>query len=493
MDIVEDTLGESDEFRFRTLIEAISHVVFALDDRGRFTYLSPRCEEILGIPPEGLIGKTITSVVIPDDADRLCRKYQEVMGGGSYPSDYRVVDKDGQIHTVRAVSRPFADRKGRNGVIGVISEIANWETLDKALRQSEVKVKKLLEYSKDGILLTDESGTLIEWNPAMEQISGIPRTGAVGRPIWEVQYAVLPTEKKILVTPSRIREMFEDLLTTGIPLSLDRSTENEIERPDMTRRVIESFQYLIPTENGRIVAAIVRDITDHRRADLAVKEANRKLNLMSSITRHDINNQLTILTGFLSLLEEGSSAMEREEIFSTIRESSARIRRILQFTKEYQNVGVKSPVWQDLAGTITAAKAAVEKGKVEIALDPLCGDVEIFADPLLGRVFYNLIDNSLRHGETVTEIRFRCSSRNGNFVISYEDDGVGIPEWVRPELFSRGRGKNTGYGLFLIREILAITGYAIHETGQAGKGVRFEITVPKGLFRRCEKGTNALR
>ena len=214
------------------------------------------------------------------------------MGGGSYPSDYRVVDKDGQIHTVRAVSRPFADRKGRNGVIGVISEIANWETLDKALRQSEVKVKKLLEYSKDGILLTDESGTLIEWNPAMEQISGIPRTGAVGRPIWEVQYAVLPTEKKILVTPSRIREMFEDLLTTGIPLSLDRSTENEIERPDMTRRVIESFQYLIPTENGRIVAAIVRDITDHRRADLAVKEANRKLNLMSSITRHDINNQL---------------------------------------------------------------------------------------------------------------------------------------------------------------------------------------------------------
>ena len=61
------------------------------------------------------------------------------------------------------------------------------------------------------------------------------------------------------------------------------------------------------------------------------------------------------------------------------------------------------------------------------------------------------------------------------------------------ELFSRGRGKNTGYGLFLIREILAITGYAIHETGQAGKGVRFEITVPKGLFRRCEKGTNALR
>ncbi len=492
-DSVQNTEGECDELRFRTLIEAISHVVVTLDDRGRFTYLSPRCEEIIGVPPEGLIGKTITSVVIPDDQDRLCRKYQEVKAGGSYPSDYRLIDKDGQIHPVRACSRPYTDRNGRNGVIGVISEIENWETLDKALRQSEVKVKKLLEYSKDGILLTDESGTLIEWNPAMEQISGIPRSDAVGRPIWEVQYAVLPTGKKILETQSRIRGMFEEMLTTGSFPWPDRSSENEIERPDMTRRVIESFQYLIPTGNGRIIAAIVRDITERKRADLAVQEANRKLNLMSSITRHDINNQLTIQTGYLSLLEEGSSAMEREEIFSTIRESSARIQRILQFTKEYQNVGVKSPVWQDLAGTITAAKAAVEKGKVEIALDPLCSDMEIFADPLLGRVFYNLIDNSLRHGETVTEIRFRCSSRNGNFVIRYEDDGVGIPEGIRPGLFSRGRGKNTGYGLFLIREILAITGYTIQETGGGAKGVRFEIIVPKGLFRRCGRGTKARR
>jgi PAS domain S-box-containing protein len=492
-DSIQDNNDECGEFRFRTLVEAISHVVFTLDDRGHFTYLSPRCEEILGLPPEALIGKTITSVVIPDDKDRLCRKYEKVKAGESYPSDYRVLDKNGKEHHVRAVSRPFGIPGGKRGVVGVISEISNWETIDQALRQSEEKVKKLLEYSKDGIILTDESGTLIEWSPAMEQISGIPRSGAVGRPIWDVQYEVLPTEQKIMDTRNRMREMFGNLLATGTAPWLDRSSENEIERPDMTRRIIESFQFVIPTGNGRMIAAIVRDITDRKRADLAVQEANRKLNLMSSITRHDISNQLAILTGYLSLLEQGSSAMGRDEIFTHVRGSATMIRRILQFTTEYQEIGVKSPVWQDLAGTIAAATVSMEKGRVEIKLDPSCSDMEIFADPLLARVFYNLIDNSLRHGGAVTEIRFRCSARKGDCIIGYEDNGVGIPDEIRPVLFMRGRGKNTGFGLFLIREILAITGYTIQETGEAGKGARFEITVPRGSFRSMKKGTNPAR
>jgi signal transduction histidine kinase len=171
--------------------------------------------------------------------------------------------------------------------------------------------------------------------------------------------------------------------------------------------------------------------------------------------------------------------------------STTKIQRILQFTKEYQNVGVNSPVWQDLAGTIAAAKASIEKGNVEITLDPVCSDTEIFADPMLGRVFYNLIDNSLRHGETVTKIRFSCGVQKEDFVILYEDNGAGIPASIRPVLFRSGKGKNTGYGLFLIREILAITGYTIQETGEAGKGVRFEITVPEGSFRSLKKGTKS--
>jgi PAS domain S-box-containing protein len=476
-------VNKDEEFRFKTLIEAISHVIFTVDERGRFTYLSQQCTEILGVPPDALLGKKITSAVVPDDRERLCRKFYDVMAGESYPSDYRVVDTEGHIRHVRVASRTFAAKDGKKGIIGILNGIAPRENTDPAFLQGEAKFRKLLEYSKDGIVLTDESGILTEWSPAMEKISGIPRHDAVGRPFWEVQYDVMPTEKKITVARDAIRESFEGLLATGTAPWLDRTAENEIERPDMTRRIVESYQYLIPTGNGNMIAAIVRDVTDRKRGDLAVQEANRKLNLMSTITRHDINNQLTILTGYISLLEQGSGARGTDEIFRVIRASSARIGRILQFTKEYQDVGVKTPVWQDLARTIGAARSTIETGPVKVTLDPLCGEIEIFADPLLSRVFYNLIDNSLRHGQSVTEIRISCRSREESLLIVYEDNGIGIPETIRPVLFDRGRGGNTGYGMFLIREILSITGFAIAETGKTGSGVHFEIRVPWEAFR----------
>jgi signal transduction histidine kinase len=68
-------------------------------------------------------------------------------------------------------------------------------------------------------------------------------------------------------------------------------------------------------------------------------------------------------------------------------------------------------------------------------------------------------------------------------LIVCEDDGVGISAEDKKKLFTRGFGKNTGLGLFLSREILAITGITITENGIPGKGARFEIAVPKGAYR----------
>lgn len=486
---VQNIGSRSDEHRFRTLIESLSHVIFTLDDQGRFTYLSPRCEDILGIPPEALIGRSITSVVIPDDKDRLCRKYHEVRDGESYPSDYQVVDKDGHVHKVRAVSEPFIDSEGRHGVIGAISEISNWENREVVLRQTEEKVRKLVEYSKDGILLTDEKGILIEWSPAMEKISGIRRSEAIGQAIWDVSFSLLPSEKRSAGGSGALKESFFAALAAGTGSWLDHSMEYEIEIPGGERKTVESLQFVIPGESETRVGGIIRDITDRMRADRTAREANRKLHLMTSISRHDITNQLTILGGYLALLEQGSASHDRDEIFRVLNRSAVRIQRILQFTSEYQNVGIKAPVWQDLARTISTAKTTIAASSVNIVLEPLCSDMEVFADPLLVRVFYNLIDNSLRHGETVTEIRFRCSIVGDNLVIGYEDNGIGIPDEIRPELFRRGAGKNTGYGLFLIREILAMTGFTIDENGVSGKGVRFRITVPGKSFRMRRQGS----
>jgi signal transduction histidine kinase len=120
----------------------------------------------------------------------------------------------------------------------------------------------------------------------------------------------------------------------------------------------------------------------------------------------------------------------------------------------------------------------------DVQIENTTGSLEIFADPLLEKVFYNLFDNALRYGGAkMTKITVSSLESGPDLKLRIEDDGEGIGAEDKKRLFERGFGRNTGLGLFLSREILTITGIVIGETGEPGKGARFEMTIPKGRFR----------
>jgi signal transduction histidine kinase len=214
----------------------------------------------------------------------------------------------------------------------------------------------------------------------------------------------------------------------------------------------------------------------------AFETANKKLNLLSSITRHDIFNQLTVLLGYLELAKEKISDPEVTGFVDSGMHAANTIQRQIAFTKDYQDIGVQAPQWRNLA---TCIKTIVSVRMVQgISLDVDLDDLEIYADPMIEKVFINLIDNSLRHGEHVSHIRFSYTKPDDSSVlIVYEDNGVGISPSLKDRIFEKGFGKHTGFGLFLSREILAITGLTIRETGVEGAGARFDISVPEGKFR----------
>ncbi|MFA6224727.1 MAG: sensor histidine kinase [Methanoregula sp.] len=111
-------------------------------------------------------------------------------------------------------------------------------------------------------------------------------------------------------------------------------------------------------------------------------------------------------------------------------------------------------------------------------------DLLMYVDPLFEKVFYNLIDNALKYGgDTMTRIHIFCHETDKGLVLICEDDGVGISAEDKKYLFKRGFGKHTRLGLFLTREILEITFITIRETGEPGKGARFEMLMPKGAYR----------
>ena len=94
---------------------------------------------------------------------------------------------------------------------------------------------------------------------------------------------------------------------------------------------------------------------------------------------------------------------------------------------------------------------------------------------MLRKVFSNLMDNSVRYGETVTRIRVSTRVDGEALVVVYEDNGAGISRDEKELIFWKGYGKNTGLGLYLTAQILGITGIEIRETGTLGIGARFEL------------------
>jgi signal transduction histidine kinase len=160
---------------------------------------------------------------------------------------------------------------------------------------------------------------------------------------------------------------------------------------------------------------------------------------------------------------------------------------MVRFTTEYKDIGKHSPMWTNLYEAFQSARSTVDAEGVQITTESACQEIELFCDLMLTKVFYHLIDNSLRNEKRVSEISLLWRRENGRAIIVYEDNGTGIPKTVKPTLFQPDKGKKNGYGLFLVQEILAIYGFTITETGTPEKGVRFEIVVPAGSFRVGEK------
>ena len=226
---------------------------------------------------------------------------------------------------------------------------------------------------------------------------------------------------------------------------------------------------------------LVKEIDERRQVENALHQINAKLNMVSSIARHDILNRLTVIYGIISLLQQGISDPTFRDYLKKAEESAIAIRRQIEFTADYKNMGLERADWQNVNDSLRQSCENVDlKG---VTLDVLTNNLEIFADPWLNKVFFNLIDNTLRYAERVTKITVSYHESEDGLDLLFEDNGIGIPSGEKEKIFERGYGKNIGYGLFMVREILAITDLTIRETGEPGKGARYEIHVPKRYYR----------
>lgn len=227
---------------------------------------------------------------------------------------------------------------------------------------------------------------------------------------------------------------------------------------------------------------ILDDITSRKQGEDSLRESSHKLRLLTGLTRHDIFNQLSSVELFQNLTMQTQDLDKIHEYLALEQKASELIERTIGFTQEYENFGIESCGWQQIYLIVESAINEFALPHITIK-NEIPEKLEIYADPIIRKVFTTFIENAIRHGGSITNINFSCSLSERLLVIIYEYDGVGVPPEEKKHIFDHRYGKHTGIGLFLAREILSITGLSIKECGKLGSGAHFEICVPEGKYR----------
>ncbi len=499
----EDSQRES-ETRLTEIIDFLPDPTFVIDTDGKVIAWNYAIANLLSVEASEIIGKgnyehafrmfgsrrpVLIDLVIREDDAVIKKHYPDLhRERGMLMAELDIPNLRGKHTVLWIIATPLCNAKGEiSGAIESMRDITHIHTTEDELRESQQMLSDIIDFLPDPTFAIDTSGAVIAWNRAIEVMLGISKADMLGKSNYSYSVPFYGITRPSLIDlvlheDLEVEAKYSTLLRKGDQLIAEVFINNLNGGKGEYLWLIASPLY---ERNGTVRGAIesIRTITDRKRAEEAFKETNKKLNLLSSITRHDINNQMTVLLGYLDIIEEQQPNPTLHEYCQKASGAAKRIATMIQFTKTYESIGVNEPTWQDTHALVETAVKDIALGKIQIANDLPAGS-EIYADPLIIKVFYNLMDNATKYGgEHMTTIRFSSGESDRGLVIVCEDNGAGISVVDKKRLFERGFGKNTGFGLFLSREILAITGISIHENSGQGKGARFEITVPKGMHR----------
>ncbi len=462
---LEEALTESEEY-LRALIRSIRVGIFVIDTKThRVIDVNPAALEMMGTGRDAVINQLCHEVICPAEVGRcpITDLNQAVDN-----AERTLLTPDGREISVIKYVVPLM-LHGKPCLLETFIDNTYRKQIERKLAENEEKYRALAENSADIIFSLDMEGICTYISPQVNTY-GFLEDEITGKPI------------RNFIHPEDIDRVEQDLARDLEKGAQFHSTFRTLDKWGNVNWFDEKGTLRLDQSGKPIgIYGVLRDVTEQKRAKDAIELANKKLNLMNNITRHDILNTITGLLGCVDMANATTTPEGRDQLLRDIRELTRVIQWQISFTKEYQEVGVHLPLWQNVTDVIQRILVNFEKSGLQFIID--LEKTEIYADPLLEKVFYNLVDNAIRYGEKVTTITFYFQISDKGLSLTCEDDGAGIPSEQKRQIFERGVGRNTGMGLFLTREILAITGITIVENGVYGKGARFEIHIPRGTFR----------
>ena len=420
-DITDFKNKENETRLFSNLFELVNDSITVCDFEGNIVYFNEAACKIRGYTRDEMAKMSLFSLNPSESYETVKKRLGQVIDKGSIIFETENIRKDSTRVSLE-VHSSIINLDEKKLILAVSRDITERKKAEDRLKETENHYRLLAENSKDSLWTMDLGGRFTYISPSVYQLRGYTPEEAVKQSLIET------------LTPEsaqKIIEVFQKYRTTGeIP---KKNFELEALCKDGSTVWIEVTFSLFVGKAGEpaIIFGASRDISERKKAEEKIRESqrqleivNEKLHVVGSLTRHDIRNKLMIAKNNIYLLKKKVQVdPEGTKFLCAVEESLAQSDELFKFTRLYEQIGAEKLRNLCVADEFSAALTLRPHEGIEIIND--AQGLTVLADSMLQQLFYNLIDNSLKHGKKVNTIKLRYEQDNKQIRIIYEDNGVG--------------------------------------------------------------------
>ena len=382
--------------------------------------------------------------------------------GEEYRADFRVEHPDGNQRWLQTRGVVQYDDGDPIRMIGIQTDITERKESEQRLEQARAELRQVIDLIPDPIFVKNRDDQVLLSNEANAELHGMTPDEIEGEREGEL---ISDVENIESIEMYRQREL--EVMDTGET----RVFEEELTGPDGNTYTFKTTR--IPfTATGRDEDAVLgyaRDVTDLKEYEQQLEEArrtlertNEELETLNRILRHDIRNDVVVMSRLGTELEDHvdddgtellTQLLERGEHIRTLTTGLRDLMRtLLEEERELRPVRIDTVIKSEVRDASRSADDAI------VTMEDI-PRVHVQADQMLSSVFRNILENAIRHNDSdVPEVTVSAQNRDDTVEIRISDNGPGVPEDIRDDIFGKGeRGlesKGTGIGLYLVTQLL---------------------------------------
>jgi PAS domain S-box-containing protein len=486
----DEALRESEQ-RFARFMEQLPGLAWIKDSSGRYVYVNDAAEKAFGLVRAELYGKTDDELFPPETAEQFKHNDRQALKSGSGIQAFEALEhQDGSLHHSIVSKFPIAGSDGQAMLVGGIAiDITERKKAEDALEANEKRLKALVDTAADAIITIDERGTMEAFNPAAERMFGYRRDEVLGRNVNFLMPEPFHGEHDAYIA---------NYLRTGEAKIIGIGREVIGRRKDGRTFPMELAVSEFAHGERRYFTGIVRDITERKRAEEQLKEADRRKDEFLAVLAHELRGPLAPLRNMVEiikhadndaqLLQDARDTMDRQlshmvRLVDDLLDVSRISRDAPELRKE--QVELSNVIAQALETCRPLADAAGHEILVDLPAEPLlmCAD-----SVRLAQVFSNLLSNACKYSPPRSRIWIHADKKDGEVVVNVKDGGVGITADMLPRVFDMftraGRSRELaqgglGIGLTLVKRLVELHGGSVQAMSEGpGMGSEFVVRLP---------------